>query len=65
MYKDMIDFDRLRSDMMDYYGTAMVGGFPMAVMDLSRVEHASEEQLLGIAQEQRRDLRKYLKRISF
>lgn len=32
-----IDVNHLRRDMKDYYGTAMFNGFPMAVMDLSKV----------------------------
>ena len=44
-----IDTDRLRRDLMDYYGTAMFNGFPMAVFDLSRIERASDEELIEIA----------------
>ena len=53
------DYDRLRRDLMDNYGTAMFSGFPMAVMDLSRVEKASEEELLRIASKERVNLDKY------
>lgn len=53
------DYDRLRRDLMDNYGTAMFSGFPMAVMDLSRVERASEEELLRIASKERVNLDKY------
>ena len=58
---DMIDYDRLRSDLMDYYGTAMVGGFPMAVIELGQVERASESELLQIAQKLGYNLNKYYK----
>ena len=44
------DYEKLRKDLKDYYGTAMVGGFPLAIMDLSKVENASNEELLKIAQ---------------
>lgn len=44
-----IDFERLRQDLMDYYGTAMTGGFPMAVIDLSNVEKATDEELIELA----------------
>ena len=54
-----IDVDKLRKDMKDYYGTAMFGGFPMAVMDLSKVERASNEELVRMAQKNGIDLRKY------
>lgn len=33
-----IDVDELRKDMLDYYGTAMINGFPMAVADVGKVE---------------------------
>ena len=42
------DFERLRDDLMDYYGSAMQY-FPMAVMELSDVENASEGKLLEMA----------------
>ena len=58
---DMIDYDRLRSDLMDYYGTAMVGGFPMAVIELGQVERASEAELIRIAQKEKYNLNKYVK----
>lgn len=46
-----MDYDRLREDLMDYYGTAMTGGMPMAVMDLIKVENASPEELAKLAEE--------------
>ena len=36
-----MDYEQLRQDLMDYYGTAMHSGFPMAVIDLSGVESAN------------------------
>ena len=56
---DDLDYDRLRSDLMDNYGTAMCSGFPMAVMDLGRVERASESELLQIAHKEGYNLEKY------
>lgn len=55
-----IDVGRLRRDMKDYYGTAMMSGFPMAVMDLSNVERLSDRELIELAQENGVDLRKYI-----
>ena len=55
-----IDTDRLRRDLMDYYGTAMFSGFPMAVVDLSRIERASDEKLIEIAQKNGVDLSEYI-----
>ena len=54
-----IDTERLRRDMMDYYGTAMFSGFPMAVFDLSRIERASDEELIEIAQNNGVELGEY------
>ena len=55
-----IDVSRLRRDMKDYYGTAMFNGFPMAVMDLSKVERMSDRELVELAQKNGVDLRKYI-----
>ena len=55
-----IDTNRLRRDLMDYYGTAMFSGFPMAVVDLSRIERASDEELIEIAQKNGVDLSEYV-----
>ena len=55
-----IDVSRLRRDMKDYYGTAMFNGFPMAVMDLSKVERLSDRELVALAQKNGVDLRKYI-----
>lgn len=47
MYEE-IDYERLRSDLMDYFGAAMVF-YPMAVIELSDVETASNYKLEQIA----------------
>ena len=52
--------DQLREDLMDYYGTAMHNGFPMAVIDLSKTETASDQELIRIAEEEDIDLSKYM-----
>ena len=54
-----IDISRLRRDLKDYCGTAMFNGFPMAVMDLSKVERMSDHELVELAQKNGMDLRKY------
>ena len=51
---------RLRRDMKEYYGTAMFNGFPMAVVDLSKVERMSDRELVELAQKNGVDLRKYI-----
>ena len=44
-----IDIEKLRSDLLDYYGSAMNSDFPMAVIDVSDVENASPYKLIQIA----------------
>ena len=44
-----IDYEKLRNDLIDYYGTASYNGFPMAIIELSNVENASYEELINIA----------------
>ena len=56
-----IDFERLREDLVDYFGSAMFNGFPMAVVDVTQVETASNEQLIQIAQANGFDLNNYIK----
>ena len=55
-----IDYESLRRDLIDYFGTAMASGFGMAVMDLSRVERASDEELINIALDCGFDLNDYV-----
>ncbi len=55
-----IDFEKLRSDLINYFGTAMMSGFGMAVMDLTRVERATDEELIEIALECGFDLNNYV-----
>ena len=55
-----IDIDRLRRDIKDYYGTAMFNASPMAVLDLSRVERASDMEIVEMAQKNGVDLSDYI-----
>ena len=43
-----INIEKLRSDLIDYYGTAM-SFFPMAIIDLNEVYSASDEKIIEIA----------------
>ena len=43
--------EALRKFLLDYYGTAMQNGNPMAVIKLTEVETASPEKLVKLAQE--------------
>ena len=53
-----INIEKLRSDLKDYFGTAMMS-FPMAVIELSEVENASPERLVKIALDNGIDISKY------
>lgn len=56
-----LDTEKLRKDLKEDYEAAMFNGFPMAMMDMSRLERASEQELIQIAQENRVNLNKYIK----
>ena len=56
----ILDYERLRNDLMNYYGTAMMSGFPMAVIDLSKIQNASDEELIKIANDNKIDLEDYV-----
>ena len=44
-----IDIDKLRKDLIDFYGTAAYNGFPAAMMDVIDIENASPEKLVQLA----------------
>lgn len=54
-----IDYEKLRKDLIDYFGTAMFSGFGFAIIDVSRVEKANDSELLAIAKKCNFDLNKY------
>ena len=54
-----IDVDALRSYLLDYCGTAMMSGFPAAVLDVADIQHASGQKLCRIAEQMGIDLRKF------
>ena len=53
-----IDYEKLREDLIDYFGSAMPM-FPVAVMDVIRIENASNDELVQIAHENGFDLSNY------
>lgn len=55
------DFNKLKEDLVDYYGTASFSGFPAAIMDVSRMENASNNELIREAAKNGFDLDKYNK----
>lgn len=54
----MIDIDRLRDDLINYFGTAIYYN-PMAIMDLEEVKKADEKKLIEIALDNKFDLERY------
>lgn len=40
----MLDIERLRRDLIDYFGTAMTNGLGMAEIDISDIQDASPEE---------------------
>jgi len=57
-----IDYESLRNDLIDYFGTAMVVVSPAAMMDIDRVERASNSELIKIALQNGFDLNNYEKK---
>lgn len=55
-----IDIERLRKDLIDYFGIAMFNGSPQAIIELSRVENATPNELINIAQNNGFDINDYI-----
>ncbi|MDE7293244.1 MAG: hypothetical protein K2N72_02345 [Oscillospiraceae bacterium] len=47
----MIDFEELRNDLEDYYGTAAASFFPAAYSEAYDAAYASPEELIEMAEE--------------
>jgi len=56
-----VDTDKLKKDLKEYFGTAMFGGSPLAMMDMVQVEGADENELLEIAKRNGFDITDYLR----
>lgn len=54
-----IDVDALRSYMEDYVGTAMMNGFPAALLDLADISSMDGQELCRYAERQGVDLRHF------
>lgn len=54
-----IDYESLRKDLIDYFGSAMPI-YPVAVMDVVKVENATEEELVELAIQNGFDLSNYI-----
>ena len=61
---ESVDVDKLRKDLIEHFTAAMFIASPVAMLDLSKVERASNEEIIKIAIENKFDLNKYLKRFS-
>ena len=55
-----IDVDKLRAYLLDYCGTAMMSGFPAAILDVADIERASGVELCRIAERLGVDLRQFV-----
>lgn len=61
MKEVFIDGDKLKKDLVDYFGTAMFNASPLAMFELEKVQRASGNELIEIALENGFDLSKYEK----
>lgn len=57
--KQEIDIDSLRKDLINYFGTAIFASSPLAIIEISKIETASYEELIQIARNNNIDLNKY------
>ena len=42
----MYDIQELKERIIDYYGTAMFNGFPMAMIYIAKIENMSNEEIM-------------------
>ena len=54
------DFEQLREDLLNYYGSAIGINFQMSICNISQIQNASYEQLINIALENGFNLGKYV-----
>ena len=54
-----LNIDKLREDLLDYYGTAMFNASPLAIIELTKIEKANNEELIEIAINNNFDLNEY------
>ena len=56
-----INIKRLKNDLEDYFGTAMFGASPLAIIELEKVQKASVEELISMALQNGFDINKYMR----
>ena len=44
--EETVGIEDVRDALRDYYGTAMTSGFPMAAVDVARVDSMSDEEVI-------------------
>lgn len=57
-----INVNKLRKDLIEHFTASMFIVSPVALMDLTKVENASDEEVIKIAIDNRFDLNHYLKK---
>ena len=55
----MYNIRAIKRELMDYYGTAMTAGMPMAMVDLGDLEELSDDELVELARENGINVEKY------
>jgi len=55
-----IDVEKIREDLMDYYGTAMFNASPLAMIELTKIEKATDKEIIQIAIDNKFDLNEYI-----
>jgi len=55
-----IDIEKLKEDLMNYYGTAMFSVSPLAVLELNKIEKASDEKEFLKKYKDKNDFNEYI-----
>ena len=55
-----INIEKLKEDLMNYFGTAMFSVSPLAMIELSKIEKASNQEIIKIAIDNKFDLNEYV-----
>lgn len=54
-----IDIEKLRNDLIDYLGTAFYTGYDVAIVEISKVQNASAEELIAMVEQYGFNLNEY------